>query len=326
MAAYISFQPSDFFSTKLYTGTGSSNAVTGVGFQPDWLLVKSREHTYYPTTVDAVRGATKYLYTNANSAEATSANYVASLDADGFTLGTSNEVNSSTYSDFVSWNWKESTTSKLDIVQYSGTGSAQTIAHNLGVKPDLIIIKRTDTTSNWIVYHQSLGATKFMYFNTTDDVETNSGVFNNTEPTSSVFTVNTWNDVNNSSGTYIAYCFAPVKGYSKFGSYTGNGNVDGPFIYTGFRPAFTICKIYSGNTNDWKCTDDKRPGYNINNKTINMNASSVEGTEDNCDYLANGFKIRRNGNDVNGSGYEYIYMAFAEFPFVSSNSKAGTAR
>ena len=331
MAEYISFQPSDYYSTKLYTGNQpADNAITGVGFSPNFVWVKNRDATKDHTLFNTVQGVGKSLYANTNGGEVSDAAGMKSFDADGFTVGDWSQPNTNG-DDYVSWNWKESTTSKCDIVQYSGTGSAQTIAHNLGVKPDLIIIKRTDTTSNWIVYHQSLGATKFMYLNTTDDEETNSGVFNNTEPTSSVFTVNTWNDVNNSSGTYIAYVFAGMKGYSKFGSYTGAGSTDGTFIYTGFRPAYFLIKAnYSGEP--WLVWNNKTEGFNAaaaastGNHRLTTSSTAAESDSSDIDICSNGIKIRSADGHVGAATYEYIYAAFAEFPIVSSNDVPGVAR
>ena len=342
MAAYISFQPTDFFNTILYNGTASQQAITGVGFQPDYTLIKRREVNWH-CLVDAVRGATKRLSSNVDNAEVTDATAVESLDTDGFTVGIdSNGYTNQSGGTYVAWNWKAGTTSGLSggtitpssysinatagigIYKWTGTGATGTIAHGLGTAPKMMIIKSLGVAANWGVYIEAIGNSNTLFLDLTN-AETARTYWDSTSPTSTVFTVKD-GVVNDTGSDYIAYVFADVNGFSKMGSYTGNGNADGPFVYTGFRPAFTICKIYDGNTNNWKMVDDKRPGYNLNNKTLNADSTAVEGTEDNCDYTANGFKIRRNGNDVNGSGYKYIYMAFAEFPLVSSNSKAGVAR
>jgi hypothetical protein len=325
--AYISFQPSDYFATKLYNSTGSALTVTGVGFQPDMVWVKDRTGGGAWVNVDAVRGSTIWIGSNSNSGNVTRADQITSFDVDGWSLGVDagNFINVSTNSN-ISYNWKESTTSKCDIVQYSGTGSAQTIAHNLGVKPDLILIKRTDTTSNWIMYHTSLGATKFLYFNLTTASTTNSGTFNNTEPTSSVFTVNSWNDVNNASGTYIAYVFANTTGFFRAGAYVGTGNAThGAFINTGFRPAMVIYKKSDG-IDSWFIHDTKRQGYNPDNEYLFPDLPNVEGTANRINLLSNGFNLTTTDGGANGSGATYVYAAWAEFPTVSSNGKAGVAR
>ena len=342
MAAYISFQPSDNFSTKLYNGNNSTQSITGVGFQPDltWLKSYDTAGTYHYLT-DSVRGVGKHLYSNSDSSQGSNPAVITAFDSDGFSLGDASDTNGSGV-DCVAWSWKAGTTSGLSggtitpssysinatagigIYKWTGTGATGTIADGFGTAPKMMIIKSLGVAANWGVYNEAIGNSNTLFLDLTN-AETARTYWDSTSPTSTVFTVKD-GVVNDTGSDYIAYVFADVNGFSKMGSYTGNGNADGPFVYTGFRPAFTICKIYDGNTNNWKMVDDKRPGYNLNNKTLNADSTAVEGTEDNCDYTANGFKIRRNGNDVNGSGYKYIYMAFAEFPLVSSNSKAGVAR
>ena len=342
MAAYISFQPSDNFSTKLYNGNNSTQSITGVGFQPDltWLKSYDTAGTWHYLT-DSVRGVGKQLYSNSDSSQGSNPAVITAFDSDGFSLGDASDTNGSGV-DCVAWSWKAGTTSGLSggtitpssysinatagigIYKWTGTGATGTIAHGLGTAPKMMIIKSLGVAANWGVYNEAIGNSNTLFLDLTN-AETARTYWDSTSPTSTVFTVKD-GVVNDTGSDYIAYVFADVNGFSKMGSYTGNGNADGPFVYTGFRPAFTICKIYDGNTNNWKMVDDKRPGYNLNNKTLNADSTAVESTEDNCDYTANGFKIRRSGNDVNGSGYKYIYMAFAEFPLVSSNSKAGVAR
>ena len=231
--AYISFQPNDYFNTKLYTGNGSTNAITGVGFQPDWVWIKHRGDTHDHNAYDAVRGVTKMITPNENYAESTVSDSLTSFDSDGFTLGNVARSNASGGS-LVSWNWKANgqgssntdgsinttytsanTTSGMSIIQYSGNGTAgATIGHGLGVAPKCVIIKRTDTTSNWIFGTGARGFDKFFYLNTADAETDNAGTFNDTAPSSSLITLGSWNDVNNSSGTYIAYCFAEKKGFN----------------------------------------------------------------------------------------------------------------
>ena len=350
--AYISFQPSDNFSTKLYNGNNSTQSITGVGFQPDltWLKSYDTAGTWHYLT-DSVRGVGKQLYSNSDSSQGSNPAVITAFDSDGFSLGDAADTNGSGV-DCVAWSWKAGTTtgiagspsitpssysfnqtSGFSIVRYTANNTAgATLPHGLGVAPDMALFKCDSYAENWNMYNKNLtGGTAATYTirlnNTAAEATTDN--YNDTAQTSTtLFTVGNAGEINEGTRTYVAYFFKGIKGFSKMGSYigTGSGGGDGPFIYTGFRPAFTICKIYDGNTNNWKMVDDKRPGYNLNNKTLNADSTAVESTEDNCDYTANGFKIRRSGNDVNGSGYKYIYMAFAEFPFVSSNSKAGVAR
>jgi len=340
--AYISFQPKDFFNPKLYTGTGASNAITGVGFQPDFTWIKQRDGTYYNVVVDAVRGATNYVYTNATNAEATDSAFVSSLDADGFTVGTNSNTNNNT-STYVSWNWKAGTTSGLTggtitptaysinttsgfgVYAYTGTGATATIAHGLGVAPRCMMFKELGGTAAWMVYHEDLGNGSALILNTNATKQNGSTYFNDTSPTSSVFTVGSNGQVNGSTQTYIAYVFANVKGYSKLGSYTGNGNADGPFVYTGFRPAFVLAKKYSG-IDDWGLFDSKREGFNPENDVFYPNLAGTEVDNDSIDILSNGFKARVTSNWINQAAGTYIYMAFAEFPIVSSNDVPTVAR
>ena len=344
--AYISFQPNDYFNTKLYTGTGAENAVTGVGFQPDWTWIKnaSSGSNYDHTLYDAVRGATKQLYSNQTNGQYTEAQGLKSFDSDGFTNGTDAKGNSNG-STLVSWNWKANgqgssntdgtinttytsanTTSGFSISQYTGTGSAATIGHGLGAVPKMIIVKRTNTTGGWTVYHSSVGNTKYLYLNTTAAEDTASSIWNNTSPTSSVFTVGTDGEVNGSGSTYIAYCFAEKKGFSKFGSYTGNSSTDGTFVYTGFKPAFLIQKR-SDTTANWNLYDNKRStsgGSNVIDDLFYVDASNAEVSHTSVDFLSNGFKFRSSDGAINTGAN--IYMAFAEEPLVSSNGVAATAR
>jgi len=342
--AYISFQPNDYFNTKLYTGTGSSNAQTGVGFQPDWIWLKNRSSSANHFLVDAVRGITKELRSNSTNGEATDDQLITAFGSDGFTLGTSGSGNTNG-DNYASWNWKANgqgssntdgtinttytsanTTSGMSIIKYSGNGSAgATIGHGLGVAPKCVIIKRTDTTSNWIFGTGARGFDKFLYLNDTAAETDNAGTFNDTAPSSSLITLGSWNDVNNSSGTYICYAFAEKKGFSKFGSYVGNGSVSGPFVYTGFKPAFVLVKNASA-ANNWFLQDSKRLGYNGANHLQKPNSNGADDTGTHIDMLSNGFKTIVSSANCNGSGNTMIYMAFAEHPLVASNGIPATAR
>ena len=336
--------PTIHFNTKLYTGTGSSNAVTGVGFQPDWVWIKNRSTTGNHALFDVINGVTKYVNSNTNYGLQTSAPTVTSFDSDGFTVGSSADLNGSGNS-IASWNWlaggsassnsngsitssvSANTTAGFSIVRFSGTGSLGTVGHGLGAVPDVLFFKRLDTTGAWASYHKPLGATKYMRLDSTSAQITASDEFNDTEPTSTVFTVATDGGVN-ASGTdnMLVYCMTEIKGYSKFGSYTGNGDVDGTFVYTGFRPAWVMTKESSG-TGHWRIRDNKRfDQANPIDKVLYANASTTETDEDNTDFLSNGFKLRTTGGENNGSGDTYIYLAFAESPFVNSSGIPCNAR
>ena len=335
--------PTIYFNTVLYTGDGtSSKAVTGVGFQPDWVWLKARSAAYSHQLFDVVRGATKLLTSEATDAEQTLSG-VTSFDSDGFTVGSDAGSNNNTTT-FVSWNWlaggsassntdgsitssvSANTTAGFSIVSYTGNGvSGATIGHGLGSKPRWIVAKMRDSANNWLVQHGSLGATKRLLLDTTL-AESTQPFWGNTEPTSDVFSVGSVDLVNQSGNTYIAYCFAEKKGYSKFGSYTGNGNADGPFIYTGFKPAWVMIKP-SSYANSWLLLDNKRPGFNVTNDRLEADGNGAENDSiDHADFLSNGFKIRTSNAHPNNSGGTLIYAAFAESPFVSSSGIPTTAR
>jgi len=449
-----------YFNTKLWTGDDSSgHAITGVGFQPDWVWIKNRSTSDDHCIVDSIRGNTKVIVSNSNAAEITSTQRVQSFDSDGITVGADNDTNKSG-SSIVGWNWlaggtapsktytvkvvsdggnkyrfddfgtsavtleiseggtytfdqadssnnghplrfatqadganssqyttgvttngtpgqagaytritvaasaptlfyyctnhtgmggqantpttnsfssfngtiqsniSPNTTSGFSIVSYTGNGTAgATIGHGLGVTPKMIIVKKRSGVSTWNVYHEAIGNTKGLYLNTTDATTTYTGFWNDTSPTSSVFTVGADNTTN--SATYIAYCFAEKKGYSKFGSYTGNGNANGTFIYTGFKPAFVLTKSTSNAVN-WQIQDNKTAPTNLMTNKLFANTSAAQdtGSENTVDFLSNGFKPRGTGSseNINGNGYSYIYMAFAENPFTSSAGTPVTAR
>jgi len=331
-----------YFNSKLYTGNGSTNAITGVGFQPDWVWIKDRGDTHDHNAYDAVRGVTKMITPNENYAESTVSASLTSFDSDGFTLGNVARSNANGGS-LVSWNWKANgtgssntdgditstvstnTTSGFSIVKYTGNGSTnQTVGHGLGSVPKLIINKQL-TTQNWFVYHHSIGNTDVLKLNTTD-AKTTSSAWNNTTPTSSVFTIGTSSSTNVSGEDFINYCFAEKTGFSKFGSYVGNGNVDGAFIYTGFKPAFVMYKNSSVAGGHWQIYDNKRLGYNSPNKVLRANLTNAE-ADDEIDIVSNGFKCRAtNDNNNNHNGVTYIYMAIAEAPLVGSNNVPANAR
>ena len=345
--AYTTIDKStDYFNTVLYTGNGSTNAITGVGFQPDWVSIKRRSGSASNGGVfDVVRGVTKLLSTSLSDAEDTRADSLTAFGADGFTLGadTGNYVNTNSET-FVSWNWKAggsassnsdgditssvsaNTTAGFSVVGYTGTGTAgDTIGHGLGIAPKVIIIKNRSSAFSWEFGHSSIGFTKKLKLDTTSAEITDTGAFNNTDPAASVFTVGNNSSSNGSGNNMIAYCFAEIQGFSKFGSYTGNGSTDGPFVYTGFKPAWVLQKNASA-TQGWQLQDNKRLGYNPDNYLLQPNSSQAESSVQRIDIVSNGFKVRTTDAGQNTNGNEYIYMAFASEPLVSSAGIPCTVR
>ena len=344
--AYTSIDdPTLYFNTKLYTGNSSTQSLTGIGFQPDWVWIKNRSDSRKHNLYDSVRGATKRLVSNSTVAEDTAGNGLTSFDSDGFTTGSEQDTNHSG-NNFVAWNWlaggtassntdgsitssvSANTTAGFSIVSYTGTGSNATVGHGLSSAPAFIIFKDRSTTKDWFVYHQSISPSTGGKLNLTVNPSADSSYFQNTATTSSVFSIGTANTVNPSGNNMIAYCFAEKKGYSKFGSYTGNGNADGTFVYTGFKPAFVMTKR-SSNTENWYIIDNKRSPFNPPLNALSPNLSHAEDTNATGriqDFLSNGFKLRTSDTAVNGSGDSYIYMAFAENPFVTSTGIPTTAR
>jgi hypothetical protein len=340
--------PGLYFNTVLYTGNNSSpRTITGVGFQPDmnWSKIRSESNDHWVS--DAVRGANKIIRPNGNDDELVngSSGYISSFNNDGYVIaagsGNNNNFNKSSGT-MVSFNWKANgagsantagsinstvsvnTTSGFSIVSYTGNAnSTATVGHGLGVAPSMILFKRRSTNSNWFVYHKSVGAGKSLKLNATDAESSNTISFGNTTPTSTVFTVGDdggdYGTNYPNGGTFVAYCFAEKTGYSKFGSYVGNGNnANGPFVYTGFKPAFVIFKRTSG-TGNWQLLDNKRLGYNPLNYTLYPNTTTADQDEGDIYLYSNGFQLRGTGTDGNGSGSTYIYMAFAEEPLVGDN-------
>jgi hypothetical protein len=340
-------QANDYMNVVLYTGNRATNTITGVGFQPDFVWLKSRSvATTNHALFDAVRGVGYNLRSNTTDAETIPSpnNALTAFTSDGFTLGANDtagapDINYTIGGTYVAWNWKANgagssntagtitstvsanTTSGFSIVTYSGAGTtSSTIGHGLGVAPSMFIIKcRNNFTGAtiWPVYHASVGNTAYLDLSSTNAASTLTAGWNNTSPTSTVFTVGSAAGVNGSGNTFVAYCFAPVAGYSAFGSYTGNGSTDGPFVYLGFRPAFVLWKRSDG-AESWWINDIDRLGYNGANRALFPNLSNAENTANNIDILSNGFKIRGSGGEVNASGGTYIYACFAENPFKFS--------
>ena len=338
-------KPTDYFNTKLYTGTGSELAITGVGFQPDWTWIKGRNVAYDHNLFDAVRGATKTMKSNKSDAESTQAQMLKSFDSDGFTIGTDGALNENDTRTYVAWNWKAGTSftndasstgigsidssgsfnndSGFSIVSYTGGGSNATVKHGLNTAPSMIIFKRRVGSGwNWSTYHKSMGNNYFVSLNLTNAKSNTSSSthFQDTTPTSSVFSIGDSGHLNGDD--IIAYCFADKQGYSKFGGFVGNGNNDGTFVYTGFKPALLIAKSHT-STNDWVIFDNKRDPFNLTQHKLYPSANDAAATSENdFDFLSNGFKLRQSGYGTN----TFIYMAFAENPFVTSTGVPATAR
>jgi len=341
--AYTTINKStDYFNTVTYSGNGNNNhTITGVGFDADFVWNKLRSGTDDNRLFDKVRGINKYVESSNTTAEVTDA--ILSTNSDGYVLTDAGEVNSNTGT-YVGWNWKANgagsantdgtisstvsanTTAGFSIVSYSGSNSNSTVGHGLGSAPRVIIIKRLNVADNWRVLHMSAGNDNTAHLNLTSAFSS-SAVFQNTSPTSTVFSlVGNNTSVNQSGSTYIAYCFAEKKGYSKFGSYVGNGSTDGAFIYTGFKPAFFMAKRSSAAGDPWVMIDNKRNSFNALSNTLLANSADAENTgTDRADFISNGIKIKTTSNAWNANGSTYIYMAFGQ-SIVGSNNIPATAR
>ncbi len=345
-------------AVTLYTGDGTSSKVvnngvnntTGVTFQPDMVWLKVRNTADNHGVGDSVRGAPKLIQTNLTTAEiaAPAGGFVGSFNSNGFTVaagGTSNLNYNTNGNTYVAWQWKAggtpavsntsgnitstvsaNTTAGFSVVTYTGNGlTNQSIGHGLGATPGMVIIKQRDGTANWLVHHQSQPTGYTVYLNLTNAQDSGTSQWGTSPQTSSLFYVGytagaTGSNV--SASTYVAYCWAPVAGYSAFGSYTGNGSVDGPFVYLGFRPRFVLIKR-SDSTGNWFIWDASRNTYNTVNNQLYPDSSSAEQVQDGIDFLSNGFKIRFSSTfaDRNASGGTYIYAAFAENPFKYANAR-----
>ena len=308
-----------YFKAKLYTGNGSTQAITGLGFSPNLVTCKRRDGSGDNQGIfDTVRGATKELNTNASGAEGTCATCVTSFDADGFTLGNNGGMNGSGET-YVAWNWKESASAGFDIVSYTGTGSATTVAHNLGVVPDVVIVKNRDVADGWQIQHVAKGPTFTQQMDGSGAFEDNDTVWNDTAPTSSTFAVGTDDKTNASGEKYIAYVWSGVDGYSKFGSYVGNGNTDGNFIYTGFKPAMIWIKNI-GSSENWEIWDIARDPINVVKLRMATNTDGGDVSSTFFDLVSNGVKFRNTSGGYNSSGHTFVYLCFAERAFKYANA------
>lgn len=332
---------SEHFNTVLFNANNSTQSITGVGFQPDWVWTKSRANAYHHGLYDSVRGVNLRLRSSTTDAEVSQSNMLNSFDADGFSLGQNDDANYLGSS--VAWNWKAggaavsntdgSITSQVSanvdagfsVLTFSGTGANATVGHGLGVAPSMVIMKQRNLAGfQWPVYHSSLGTDKFLFLQRTDGQFTSTSIWQNTAPSSSVIYLGAnGNDNNNTGSTMVAYCFADVDGFSKAGSYVGNGSTDGPFVYTGFRPAWVLVKS-STQAYEWVLHDTTRDPFNFADNSLSPNdatAEAVNGAPNSIDILSNGFKIRANWTRLNDVGQTFIYLAFAENPFKYSNAR-----
>jgi hypothetical protein len=340
-------QADDYFNTVTYTGNGSTQSITGVGFQPDWVWIKQRNGAENHFITDVIRGAGIHLRSDQTSAENDDSATFTSFDSDGFSLtgtGPAEPQINDTSDTYVAWNWKAGGTAVLNeqgsidsnvsantdagfsIVTYTGTGaSSATIGHGLGAVPKWIIVKNRSEAYNWKVYHASNTSapeTDYLVLDTTDATADASSHWNDTAPTSSVFSIGSSNALIKNTNTFVAYCFAEIEGFSKFGSYTGNGSTDGTFVYTGFRPAWLMVKVTNISGENWHMFDSERASFNVMKARLVADDSFAENTNDNIiDFTSNGFKWRDSNAGYNGSGNTYIFMCFAENPFKYANAR-----
>ena len=349
--------PEEYFKTVLFTGDGTDNRAITVGFQPDLSFVHQRTDASGGYWVDSVRGNNAALQTSNTNGEGTFADMT--FTSTGITVSSNENLNNEDAHNYVSWHWKAGTsfsndasatsigdvdssgsisqTSGFSICSYSGSGSSgDTIKHGLSTAPKMIIIKKRSASDNWTILNTNISLNTHLHFTT--DGAVSDPMFTNTAPTTSVFTLDSDGQVNESGHTFIAYCFSEVQGYSKFGSYVANGNANGNFIYTGFKPAFLTIKNTSTGSTNWPIKDNKRSGTAANQNFGQMNPNQIENPGFNTtdaenkasafaiDLLSNGFKLRGTDNAINNSGDTYIYMCFAEAPFVNSNGVPVNAR
>ena len=346
--------PELYFQAKIYTGNGSTQSITLDGdtdMSPNLVWFSGRSNADDKPFFDTVRGTGEAIYSDLTNAEVSSATTLTAFDSDGFSIGNNGVVNTNTYT-YVAWCWKATgstaansngtnitstvdanTTAGFSIVSYDGTNTtSDTVGHGLS-SLDFLIVKTRDETDSWCVKHKDLASGKDLRLDQTvaeTDVvnDYSEGGLANLSGNTFGFLAGTDGNAyacNEASNEHIAYCFKGVQAFSKFGSYATNNNADGPYIFTGFSPAFVMLKVASGNTGGWDIYDNKR-GFNPNEEVLQANASTAEASSDAIDLLSNGFKIRNTSGNQNGSGDTIIYMAFAEAPFVNSNGVPCNAR
>ena len=343
--------PSAHFHTRLYSGNGSTQSITNNAnagnFKPDWLWIKERTSTSQNFLFDSNRGVGKYLHSDSTSSEGNDVHNT-SFDSNGFGVGQQNGTNENSQT-YVAWQWvanggttssnsngditstvQTNSTAGFSIGTYTGDAdNSHSVGHGLGTTPAWIIVKRREGSHSWIVWHQNLTATSAyaVDLENTDAEANNTSYFHDTAPDANTFHPGDGGATNGSGGTYVFYAFKEIKGYSKFGSYKGNGNANGAFIYTGFRPAWIMVKLISGSGEDWHIFDSSRSTSNVVKERLIASGSAAENANDSIlDFVSNGFKFKESNAGWNGNGNTYIYMAFAEHPFVSSKGVPVTAR
>ena len=329
--------PEENFNTVLYTGTGSSNAITGVGFQPEMTMISERDESEAVAVVDILRGNTVEVNISAAAAQSDDAQKITAIGNDGFTVGTSAAANQNGNA-HVSYHWKfggsgssnttgginstvsANTAAGMSIVKYEGTGNAATVGHGLGAVPKMMWIKNLGSSANWSFYHEGLGNTH--HITQTDGIKVDAADrFNDTTPTSSVFSVGDSDETNKDGDDHIAYCFAQREGFSTIGTYIGNGNADGAFVYTGFRPAWVWIKNPSSNSRENVIFDNKRNAYNLTNEGMSLRGYAETTDYGTLDLTSTGFKLRASTNHTNENGVEIVYIAFAEIPAKYANAR-----
>ena len=330
-----------FQNNVLYTGTGATHNVTGVGFQPDFVWIKPRDNTGWQRVFDSTRGALNVIYPNDTYQNDVTSGSLTAFDSDGFTVGTNAGSNEDT-EPFVSWNWKAGTTSglsggtitpsaysfnatsKFGIYKRTGTASAGTITHGLGGIPQMIISKNLTDAANWRVYHVALGSGNGINLNESAGDYSDANLWNGTDPTSTVYSIGSSNDTNKSGSDFVDYVFCEVPGFSSIGKYKGTGNTKGPMIYTGFKPSFIIAKRWNSTPN-WLVWDNKRDGYNEANKVLYPDLTDAEPGDNYVNLFSNGFKLVDGAAECNADGGYFLYMAFGQ-SLIGSNGVVGTAR
>lgn len=342
--AYTTINKStEHFNTKTYSGTDNSNAITGVGFQPDWVWIKRRNASASHAIQDSLRGYTKTLRSNTSGAEYTNS-FFSSFDTDGFTVTSSESDVNASAGTYVSWNWKAGTTSGISagtitpssysinasagfgIYKYSGTGSAGTLNHGLGTTPSLVILKSLSNTEQWRLHWKDMPSpyTTMLIFNTAAPAQSQSNGI--TGLSSTAVSLGSDGAYNFSGTDYIMYVFANTDGFLKAGTFTGNGDTDGSFIYTGFKPSYVMFKRYStGADANFQLVDSARDPYNVATKALHPDITNTASTDQQVDLLSNGFKLRTTGSHWNGSALTYCYLAFGQ-SLVGSNNVPCTAR
>ena len=344
--AYTTINKStDHFNTKLYTGTGSSQVLTGIGFSPDFIWTATRNESEIKPMNDSVNGINNYIRSNANDTLETTGSNITAQSSDGYTVGTEDRFNQNSNT-FCSWNWKANglgssntdgsinttytsanTTAGFSIIKYAGTGNSGTIGHGLSATPKVCFFKEIDGLESWRVWHRAAPnySTKALKLNGNDAEFSQTNWVGTVD--NSIITIGSDSSINTSGNNYICYAFAEKTGYSKFGSYKGNGSsTDGTFVYTGFKPAWVMIKRAVGSGNEWYVWDNKRDTDNPGFQTLYASTNAAEFYSSYGDFLSNGFKARSASAGINSSGVEYIYMAFAEAPLVGTNNVPCTAR